>query len=71
MSARYPVPLHTCRTHIYVRRHKGMRTNINSLKINGIQIPFNAERNNEEKTTAIEFYVCVTNKILELLIYLW
>jgi len=52
MSARYLVPLHTCRTHIYVRQHKRMRTNTsrNSLKINDIQISFNAERNNEEKT---------------------
>jgi hypothetical protein len=34
-----------------------MRTNRNSLKINDIQISFNAERNNEEKTdtTAVEF----------------
>jgi hypothetical protein len=57
MSARYLVPLQTCRTHIYVRQHKGMRTNRNSLKINDIQISFNAERNNEEKTVtrAIEF----------------
>jgi len=49
MSARYLVPLHTCRNHIYVRQHKGMRTNRNNIKINGIQISFNAERNNEGK----------------------